>query len=174
MMEITDVSYNEAIRRIKKLGEILPPKEMRKILTAGSKIYSQAAKLKAPVYQGKSGVHHRYNTSKLSNRLRAPKGMGNIVATYHAGNLKRSIKKLAARKLIRAVMIGPKRAKNGGKNTFKGNRVDGYYAGMIEGGTKNMSANPFFEESWKGTRGAVIKKIERDLANLIISKAQTL
>ena len=174
MITVEQLSHEEGIKRLQKLSKAMPPKVIRKVLAKASKVYSSAAKATSPVYKGKSGEHHRYNTSKITNKLKAPKGMGNIVATYKSGNLKRSIKKLAARKLIRAVMIGPKRAKGNTGGVFSGNRTDGFYANMLEGGTKHIEADPRMENAWNKTKTQVINTAIRGFQEVIISKTQTL
>jgi HK97 gp10 family phage protein len=59
---------------------------------------------------------------------------GEKVATYYPGNLKRSIRRLVFRRSA-AVFVGP-RIKSFGSDTtkgeFKGNRVDGWYAHLME------------------------------------------
>lgn len=88
--------------------------------------------------------HSRYDTPKIAGHLRAPNGMGQIVATYTPGNLKRSFKTLVFRKSA-AVYVGPKVDKRGSGGTFTGTRTDGYYAHWMEYGAPeaNIPPRPF-------------------------------
>lgn len=86
-------------------------------------------------------IHKRYNTPKLVNKLRAPKGLGRVVATYYPGNLRQSVIDLATRKAkfkkSPAVVVAPFYGRRGSKGTFgKGKRVDAYYAHMVYGGAE--------------------------------------
>ena len=81
-------------------------------------------------------AHSRYKTAKLSSKMRAPKGMGQIVATYQPGNLRQSFQVLALRRVKFAKIIGPVVAKGGG-----GKMPDGYYAHMVEFDTKNVDGS---------------------------------
>lgn len=82
--------------------------------------------------------HSRYSTPKISGKLRAPKGMGRIVATYQPGNLRKSVQTLRFRR-SKAVFIGPKVRRSGGQ------MPDGYYAHMVNFGTTQQSAQRFVE-----------------------------
>lgn len=100
----------------------------------------QIAQARAPVG---SVVHKRYSTPKVNRALRAPKGMGQVVATYNPGNLRGAVRTLHFRRAVNAVFVGPKIAKGGGKGTFGPNRPDAYYAHMVEHGTIHTPAKPF-------------------------------
>lgn len=86
-------------------------------------------------------IHKRYNTPKLVNKLRAPKGMGRVVATYYPGNLRQSVVDLATKKAkfkkSPAVVVAPFYGRRGSKGTFgKGKKTDAYYAHMVYGGAE--------------------------------------
>lgn len=158
--------YHELHERIKRLANSMDDKLVKKLLTKASKPYRSAAKAKAPVNPGPE-PNRRYSTPKLTGKLKAPKGMGNVVATYAPGNLKRSIRKIALRQLVKAILIGPKKQKKNTKGNFAGNRVDGYYANMVEGGTKYADPQPFLEPAWLETQGTVLRNIETELSKHI-------
>lgn len=107
--------------------------------------FRQAAPILISAIQGRApqsdAPHHRYNTPKISGRLRAPNGLGKIVATYMPGNLKRSFKALVFRRSA-AVFVGPKLDKRGGGGTFSGARTDGYYAHWVEYGAPEAGIAP--------------------------------
>jgi HK97 gp10 family phage protein len=103
-------------------------------------------------------THFRYNTSKLVKGIRAPKGKGQVVATYRPGNLKGSIKTMRFRRSNSAVFIGPILARSstgtfGPTSTYEGGimpsnaRSDGYYARFVEFGAPaiGVSPNPFMK-----------------------------
>jgi len=166
-MAMTLEGHKELIKNIGKLANSFDNKTLKKILTKSSKVYIAKAKANAPVFKYDT---KRYNTPKVSGRLKAPKGMGKVVATYKRGNLKRSIRKIALRRLVDAILIGPK-VKKGRKRSpveeFGGNKVDGYYAHMVEGGTKHSAANPFLANAWKETGSTVLRNIESELKKQI-------
>lgn len=117
-------------------------KERKKIVRPASKIL--IAKAQSNISDSDK-PHKRYSTPKLSDKLRAPKGMGKVVATYYPGNLRKSIQELRLRRTF-AILVGPRVNKRGSKGDFgKGKRVDGYYAHMVEFKTRiNNGANRSF------------------------------
>lgn len=82
--------------------------------------------------------HSRYSTPKIAGKLRAPKGMGVIKATYQPGNLRKSVQTLRFRR-SKAVFIGPKVRRSAGQ------MPDGYYAHMVNFGTMNQTGQHFVE-----------------------------
>jgi hypothetical protein len=72
-----------------------------------------------------------------------------VVATYAPGNLAASFGVLALKKQDYRVTVGAKLAKGNSTGSFGPfGRSDGYYAHMIERGTKNMSERPFVGPTW--------------------------
>ncbi|MCB0574049.1 MAG: hypothetical protein KDC61_05735 [Saprospiraceae bacterium] len=80
--------------------------------------------------------HKRYNTPKVSRSLRAPKGMGRVVATYQPGNLSKSFRVLSFRRARFAKFVGP-----GFDKTGAGRKPDGYYAHMVNFDTANVDGS---------------------------------
>lgn len=105
-------------------------------------ILTEAARPLVSAIQGRTPVsdkpHKRYSSTGGANR--APKGAGKVVATYYPGNLKRSFNVLRFRK-SKAVFVGPR--VSGTTGDFRGRRADGYYAHMVEFGTKYARKQPF-------------------------------
>lgn len=163
-LHIPQEDMAELISKVRKLSLALPDKEVKKAITRASKPYIVQAQKSAPVL---SEPKKRYNTPKVSQKLKAPKGMGRVVATYMPGNLGRSIRKLAASRLTRAILIGPKKEKRDPTGVFSGRRVDGYYAAMVEGGTKNAAPKPFLAPAWESSRIQVLQNIETELTKMI-------
>lgn len=116
---------NNAIRQLRKVSARART-EGRSALRKGARPLVIAAKSKAPV---SDEPHYRYLN-------------GEIVATYHPGNLRRSIRALIFSKSD-AVFVGPKIDKSGSGGVFKGARTDGYYAHMVEFGTAYQRPQPF-------------------------------
>ena len=94
-------------------------------------------------------VHKRYSTAKLVKSIRAPKGRGNVVATYYPGNLAASFDVLRFRQSKYAVFVGAKLAKGTAQGVFGPfGKTDGYYAHMIEKGTRHTPPRPFILPTW--------------------------
>ena len=104
-------------------------------------IAQAAVPIVVPAIQGTTPMskkeHKRYDTSKLVNRIRAPKGMGRVAATYLPGNLKAATIDLATRRRKFAkssvVVIAPFYSRSKAKIVGKGKSVDAYYAHMVYG-----------------------------------------
>ena len=69
-----------AIKKLHNLEKEFDVKERRKLLKEPAKILVEKAKANIPE---SDKPHHRYSTAKASKQLRAPKGLGNIIATYY-------------------------------------------------------------------------------------------
>lgn len=104
-------------------------------------IAQAAVPIVVPAIQGATPMskkeHKRYDTPKLVNRIRAPKGMGRVAATYLPGNLKAATIDLATRRRKYAkssvVVIAPFYSRSKAKIVGKGKSVDAYYAHMVYG-----------------------------------------
>lgn len=136
----TQQEINDLIRALRKVSETAKKSSQKAFKEAAGPLIS-AIKARAPQSEK---AHHRYSTSKISGKIKAPKGSGNIVATYRPGNLQRSFKTLTFRSSA-AVFIGPKLAKGNNKGTFAGAKTDGYYAHWVEFGApgQNIAPSPF-------------------------------
>lgn len=115
-------------------------------------------------------IHFRYNTSKLVKGIRAPKGSGQIVATYRPGNLKGSIKTMRFRRSNNAVFVGPVVSRSGTgsfgpTSTYEGGiipsnaRSDGYYARWVEFGAPaiGLAPNPFMKPAADQAGGTALR-----------------
>lgn len=91
--------------------------------------------------------HSMYNTPKLANKLRAPKGMGVKSATFNPGNLKLAIEVLAHGPFRKssATYIGPRYPIGVKKNTAP-------YAHMVEFGTAKAKAQPFMRPAFESKK----------------------
>lgn len=115
--------------------------------------------------------HFRYDTPKLAQRLRAPNGLGKIIATYMPGNLKRSFKTLVFRRSA-SIHVGPKVDKQGSGGVFSGNRTDGYYAHWMEFGAPEIGLAPRpFVRPAVSAAGELTLKFAAALIKRIIEKA---
>jgi HK97 gp10 family phage protein len=153
----TRAAMDKELRRASKilndLVKDLSVKERRKILRQSAKILQKAAKANIPQSDAE---HFRYATNKISKSMRTPKGLGNVVAVYHPGNLRRAIRTLTFRRSS-AVFVGPKLAKKSSYGVFRGGRVDGYYAHFMEFGTRNFSGLGYMRRAVDATANQVLK-----------------
>ena len=139
-----------------------------RILKKSAKPFVFALEINAPESER---PHKRYSTAKLVRRIRAPKGRGNVVATYMPGNLGASFQFLNFRGAKYQVTVGAKLAKGNSQGVFgPGGRTDGYYAHMVEKGTKNSRARPFVLPTWnryrEATRRAVVEEFKKKIQRL--------
>lgn len=166
----------ELIREIEQLK-----KKLGAISTTTKKQSQAAFKQAAPILisaiQGRAPQsdepHYRYNTPKISGNLRAPNGMGKIVATYMPGNLKRSFKTLVFRKSA-SIYVGPKVDKRGSGGKFSGARTDGYYAHWMEYGAPEIGLQPRpFVRPAVDASGATTLRLATQILKRELEKAAT-
>ena len=129
--------------------------DSRAALRSGAKPLIASARAKAPQ---SDELHHRYLGGKK-------------VATYHPGNLRRSIRALTFRR-SGAVFVGPRLNKSTGD--FKGNRVDGYYAHMVEFGTIYQRPQPFMRPTAREAGPAALKIAVTELTKKIEKYANSI
>lgn len=135
-------------RKIKLLPDKVKRREMLKILRQVAKPTVAAARSHAPTG---NKPHKRYSRRD-----------GSVLAEYNPGNLKKSIGNITGRRgkaRTNAVLyVGPR---------SKGRKYDGYYGGMVHGGTKFQKANPFMDRAYSQTKGLVTKDAEQKVAAAI-------
>ena len=133
--------YQSVVRALRSVGKSFSDADLKKAARkAAAPVREQAEKLTPLLKEGSE--HYRYK-KLLPGKKRAPKGKGNIVATYKKGNLKKSIKILSFGRDKKGVYVGPKFAQRGkGTGVFGQNRtkVDGFYAHMVFGSAKAFQA----------------------------------
>jgi hypothetical protein len=116
------------------LGKFSNPDTRRRIALAGAPNVVSSIQGITPVSKRE---HKRYDTPKLVNKLRAPKGLGRVAATYLPGNLKNAVMNLADRRKKFAkspsVVIAPLYSRSKAKVVGRGKSVDAYYAHMVYG-----------------------------------------
>ena len=146
-------------------------------LTKAARPIVTAARNNADVSEA---THFRYNTSKLVKGIRAPKGKGQIVATYLPGNLKGSIKTMRFRRSNSAVFVGPVVSRSGTgtfgpTSTYEGGimpsnaRSDGYYGQFVEFGAPaiGVSPNPFMKPAADQAGGTALRLAVTELKDAI-------
>lgn len=153
-----DIQLEREIEQLKKklsAISVTAKKDSQKAFKEAAPILIAAIQSRAPESEE---PHYRYKTPKILGRLRAPNGLGRIIATYMPGNLKRSFKTLVFRKSA-AVFVGPKLDKKGGGGTFTGNRVDGFYAHWMEYGAPEagIPPQPFVRPAADAAGGQTLK-----------------
>ena len=113
--------------------------------------------------------HDRYNTAKVSKKTRAPKGRGQVVASYAPGNLRRSIQVLRRYSGPTFALIGPRVFKGRPTGRFVGQRVDAYYAHMVHNGTENQSANPYMDNAARSAGPFAQRLLKKGTIKSIVS-----
>jgi HK97 gp10 family phage protein len=152
-------------RKFQKLFKSLDEKTLDDVLTYSAQPLIQALKVGAPRSKRR---HFRYDTPKLVRGVRAPNGRGVKVATFEPGNLGRAMKKLALRRLKKAIMIGPKTRRGNNKGVFNTDRkVDGYYAHFVEKGTTKQRGQGFIKSAAAATKGTVLRRMEKSFETLL-------
>jgi len=137
MAEVTVELENmdELLKQINQIRRKMKRKVLRKPLKEAAKVLVEEARSLAPVSKK---PHVRYQKVGFIKKKRAPKGYGRPIAVYYPGNLKRSIQVMLFRKSA-DVFVGYRLARYPNtKGTFKGRRVDGYYAYWVEKRTPIM------------------------------------
>ena len=155
------MEIDKVIAKLKKLTvEIDTPEVRERVLRPAAEILQRAAQ--ANVRNATKTVK-RYSTGKFSKRLKAPKGKGNVVATYEPGNLKLAMQVLKFKR-SKALFVGAKVMKRNPTGTFgKGRRADGWYAHFIEFGTRHAAARPFMRPAAYASARAVKQRIKYGL-----------
>ena len=152
-----------AARTFRRFGDVMG-KDVKRVTALGAAYFASAAESAAPTG---AKAHKRYSTAKVNKSMRAPKGMGNVVATYMPGNLARSIRVLDLKKAKNASFVGAKLQKGASTGNFAGSRTDGYYMHMVERGTKNWGGKPFFLASWERSKPRVTAIMVREFERTI-------
>lgn len=162
MAEKTRIGFNpgEIDALMKEFYELSSniAKDRMSILNASSKILVSEIKSNVPI-GGK--VHKRYSTPKVIKSRRAKKGSGVVVATYFPGNLRFSFRSMKFRRSKSAVFVGAVLAKGEAHGVFSNSaKADGYYAHMVDRGTKKKAARPFMERSVAAAGPGVLEDIK--------------
>lgn len=132
-------------------------------------------------------VQAKSNAKRAARVIR--RHTGNGVIEYHQGNLKRSIMRIRSlgrsRAKNMAIYVGAKYAKRqpkvkGGKSNksvikrYKGRTVDGFYAHMLNSGTKHIRADKFWDRAVSSTESAVIKQATKEIIRKIREESNKL
>jgi len=165
-LEIDSKEFDKAIEKLYKVLSYFSRKERLALLRKSGKPILEAAKNNI---DDNAKPVKRYNTPKVIGKLRAPKGAGVVDATYHPGNLRKSIKMLTFRSSS-DIFVGPKIRKKDFKGDFglSATRVDGYYAHMVEFGALYSDASPFMMPAYRSKNREVINKIIQGVEKAII------
>lgn len=138
----------EVIKRLRKMPGVFA-KERPRINALGGAYMASSLEAAAP--RG-NRIHKRYSTAKVNKRMRAPKGMGTVVATYYPSNLAMSEQVLKLNRAKAFVYVGAKLAKGNAKGTFGiGRRTDGYYLPMVHKRT------PFVPQTVERSKNRIYK-----------------
>jgi HK97 gp10 family phage protein len=152
---------NEAVKKLQKCGDLFN-KNRQRVAALGGAYASAAAESAAPKSKA---IHYRYNTAKLTKKLRAPKGLVNKVASYTPGNLGRSINVLKFSRAKSKVFVGAKLARRATGN-FSGRKTDGYYLHFSEEGTVKQTGTHWFHNSWERSKTRVFGIMKQEFERL--------
>lgn len=153
---------NEVLHKLQQLPDTLK-KEKMKALRAGAKVMQKEIKLRAPK---SDAPHARYDTPKVANRVRAPKGYGRVKAIYQPGNLAKSIAVLKFRR-SQSLFVGPKtRTTQGEVIGDKVATADGYYAHWVETGRYKR---PFIRPAVSAASQRVVATITDEVGKIVKS-----
>ena len=140
--------FKELNRKIKQLPDKLKKREMLKVLRIVAKPTVAAARAQAPVG---NKPHKRYSRRD-----------GSVLGSYLPGNLKKSIGNITGKRGLgrqnAVIYVGAR---------SKGKKYDGYYGGMVHGGTVHQAANPFMDRAYNQTKGMVTADAEIKTAKLL-------
>ena len=155
-------------KKMKGLLKQYDRKTRQKIYRKAAQPVVKDAKNKAPVGTPKQGpiyggaVSVRYDTPKLTSKIRAPKGKGRIKARYFPTNLKKAIRTLTFR-TASFIYVGPRYRRGNTAGDFgKSSRVDGYYAHMVFGSSKgffNRVMRPAATANQKAVKNRIGKEV---------------
>jgi len=167
-----DAEVQQVLKNFQELNDSIQDNKLRRrVMRKPAKIVVDAARANIPISQRSKRENYRYNTPKVVQRKRAPKGRGRKVATYYPGNLRKSIKRLRFRKSPRE-FIGPKlvkKGKSGGEYGLSGTRVDGYYAPMVLGSAdafRRTFMEPAIKKSAARAFSVAQQELEKELNKL--------
>ena len=127
----------KAIFKLRGAGKAAKAASIQSLRKAAAPLVEEI-QFRAPVSEE---THYRYSSgNKLVGSIRAPKGFGNIVATYTPGNLERSFQIFKFRRSS-AIFVGPKGARGAG-GVFSGQKTDGFYGFWQEFGAPKAGIVP--------------------------------
>lgn len=146
IVEIT--GFKELNQKIKLLPDKVKKREMLKVLRIVAKPTVAAARAQAPTGDK---PHKRYSRKD-----------GSVLGSYLPGNLKKSLGNITGKRGLgksnAVIYVGPR---------SKGKKYDGYYGGMVHGGTKHQKANPFMDRAYAQTKGQVTAEAEIKTAKFL-------
>lgn len=157
----------DLLKILAKLPGAFDKEKKKEVLTKAAAPMVQAAREKAPIA---SEIVKRYSTPKVTGKLKAPKGAGVVATEYQPGNLKKSIRVLDHGKFKKTgnVFVGPKTSSGKAKSYGKSDtNVDGYYAAMVEHGTRYAKATPFMRPAFEETKEQVFQIAKEEFTKLI-------
>lgn len=153
----TQDEINTLIRKLRGISPAVRSQSKRALKEAAAPMVA-AIRDRAPV---SPALHKRFKDGKE-------------VAIYYPGNLKRSIRVLALRRTKDAVLIGAKLDTSGTGGTFRGAKTDGFYAAMVEYGTIDTGAQPYFRPGVAASQDATLNNATRNLKKVVDNYANSI
>jgi len=134
----------------------------RRVVELAKQLEDSEEKKKALRDAGTILVKAMQSKVRVSNKVLYRYANKKIVAVYHPGNLRRSIRLLDHMADSRNTYVGVQRQPKGrGKGVFAGDNADGYYARFEEYGPRGK---PFMRPAIMETQGQIMKMLERYIA----------
>lgn len=152
-IQIKEAELKKAISNVSSLGTAVTTRQRKAALRKAALLIRNAARKNVPVAEE---VTKRYNTPKLSKKLKAPKGQGNVVESYQPGTLRDDINVKSLRRSP-DLFVGP------GTSTKK---PVAYWAHYIEFGTKHIRPFAYMRRAVETTKSAALSQAIADLEKL--------
>lgn len=164
IIEFEQKDLSNTLIALDKVAKRVDPKARLQAWREGGKVFAgvlrhNAPKL-APTYKAWGKETRRDYVARYSS--------GEVVARYFRGALSNSERVLSLRRSKYTVSVGPyKPRKSRGNFRFTGNKADGYYAHMVEFGTRHSAPKPWVEKSFQQSKSAALRVIESELKKLV-------
>lgn len=165
IIEFEQKDLSNTLIALDKVAKRLDPKARLQAWREGGKVIAATMRHNAPklspTYKAWGKDTRRDVVSRYSS--------GQVVARYFRGALSNAQRVLSLRRARYTVSIGPYKNPRNPKGNFRfsGNKADGYYAPMVEFGTRHSAPKPWVEKSFQQSKSAALRVIESELKKLV-------
>lgn len=139
---------------------------IKRILKPAAKDVVKKMRIMAPILTSAPSFNV-YRTPKISNKMKAPKGMGKIYVKIKKGQLAQSINwfQTPASKKAPAINIGPRYKRGVWRKPDKG----GWYMHMVQFGTDFVESQPFVLPALMASVNKVSSTMKRGAKKMLVS-----